>query len=924
MRFRRLLPWVALTLFLAFAAAALAADKPKPGAAKPLAPPAGAANGAPGTNGDKPFAEWAKFTKDAEAKKGFFTLWKKRDNLYLELGKEQLNQPFLYIVSYSRGIGSNFVLGGLPLDDRMLQWERHGDRIMLVQVNTQFTAPAGTPIAKARDLSIPNSIVQSFKIESEQDSSKAVLIDLGALVLSDVTDLSENMKGSFGGVGVRFDKERSALGGMKTFPDNTEIEVTLTYSPLDRSRLSLETVPDNRYIPVGVHYSFTRLPSRPMAVRAADNRVGFFLDATKDFARDDQESFFLRHVHRWRLEKKDSTAALSEPVKPIVYYIDPTVPEKFRPWVKRGIEKWQVAFEKAGFKNAILAKDAPTDDPDWDAEDARYSTVRWITSHEPSFGAIGPSRVDPRTGEILDADVLFEASMFQSYANAYRRFAGPEAIAQSARPEALLEQLPPHVRPEMLCMAGDALASAGAMQHLALLMDGTLEPGSPVPDAFLQTAVEWAVMHEIGHTLGLRHNFRSSTSTPYAQLQDPSFTGVNGLYSSVMEYPSPNIDYTRKAQGDWYTTTPGSYDLWAIRYGYTPSGSNDPEVDRAFARRIADESLAPGHEYSTDEDTYPADAPDPRSNIYDLGSDPLQFAKDRTAYLGKLWRSPAFEERVVGKSGDLTALRRALDNVVQQYAVAAGMAVKYVGGSYMSRIERGQPGEKDPVEPVPAARQREAVDFLAKRVWASDAMTAPGALLQRLAPNRWSHWGMGAGTFAGRQDYAWNDRVLAIQSSLLGAVTSPSLLARLREQETRSSDAYRLSEHFDRLTKAVWGEVGGTTPGAIRTLEGPHTRRELQRAFVDRMANMVADPPPGAPDDARALARLTLTRVDARCARALAAGTPLGDNTRAHLLETRARIKRALEAGRDADAPAPTGRGGMFGAPGTTEAGTPR
>jgi Domain of unknown function (DUF5117)/Domain of unknown function (DUF5118) len=261
MRFRCLQPWVALTLLLAFATAASAADKPKPGAGKPGGPAAAAAPAAAG-NGDKPFAEWAKFVKDAEVKKGFLTLYKKRDNLYLELGKEQLGVPFLAIVSYSRGIGSNFVLGGLPLDDRMLQWERHGDRIMLVQVNTQFTAPAGTPIEKARALSIANSIVQSFKIESEQDSTKAVLIDLGALVLSDVTDLSENMKGSFGGVAVRFDKERSALGALKTFPDNTEIEVTLTYSPLDRSRLSLETVPDNRYIPVGVHYSFTRLPSR--------------------------------------------------------------------------------------------------------------------------------------------------------------------------------------------------------------------------------------------------------------------------------------------------------------------------------------------------------------------------------------------------------------------------------------------------------------------------------------------------------------------------------------------------------------------------------------------------------------------------------------------------------------------------------------
>ncbi len=904
---------VVILALLGVASTAIAADKPK-GKGKAGAGAAAAVAAAGGAS-DKPFGEWAKLTKDAEQKKGFFTLWKKRDNVYLELSKEQLGQPFLYVASLSRGIGSNFVLGGLPLDDRMLQFERHGDRVLLVHVNTWLRSPKDTPIDKARELSIPNSPVQSFKIESEHDSSKAVLIDLAALLISDFTDLSEGLKNSFGNVPVRFDKERSTLGSLKTFPDNTEIEATLTYSPNDRTRLNLDAVPDNRYIPVGVHYSFSRLPANPMAVRYADNRVGYFLDATKDFGRDEKESFWLRNIHRWRLEKKDPAAAVSEPIKPIVYYIDWTVPDKFRPWVKSGVEKWQKAFELAGFKNAILARDPPKDDADWDPEDVRYSTIRWITSTDPSFGAIGPSRVDPRTGEIFDSDILFEASMFQSFANNYRRFAGPEAIAESALPENALKHLPPGMKLDRLCMAGDALAGAGELQHLALLMDGSLEPGSPVPDAFLRTAVEWATLHEVGHALGLRHNFRSSTSTPYVQLQDQSFTGTRGLYSSVMEYPSPNIDYARSKQGDWYTTTAGTYDMWAIRYGYAPSGADNAEADYAFARRIADESLQPGHEYSTDEDTYPADAPDPRSNIYDLGDDPLQFAKDRTAYIAKLWRSPSLEERVVGRSGDLTALRRAMDSMAQQFAIAAGMAVKYVGGSYMTRVERGQPGERDPVDPVPAARQREAMDFLSQKVWASDAMTAPGSLLERMPPNRWSHWGMGPGsTFTGRHDYGWNDRVLAIQSTLMNAVTSPALLARLREQETRSANAYRVAEHFDKLTRSIWGEVGSASPAAIRPLDGPHTRRELQRAFVDRMATFVVDPPPAAPDDARALARLALSRVDARCGRALAAEGPMGDNTRAHLLETRARIRRALDASRSADPAAPPARpGGPFG-----------
>jgi hypothetical protein len=254
------------------------------------------------------------------------------------------------------------------------------------------------------------------------------------------------------------------------------------------------------------------------------------------------------------------------------------------------VNKWQKAFEAAGFKNAIMAVDAPNDST-FDPEDVRYSTIRWITSNEPSFGAIGPSRVDPRTGEIFDSDILFEASMFQNYANAYRRFAGPEAIAQTLLPSSRLGALPANLKLDKLCLMGDALSEAGTLQHMDLLMSGALEPGSPVPDEYLKNAVEWAVMHEVGHALGLRHNFRSSTSTPVDHLHDAAWTEANGLYSSVMEYPSPNVDGSGPTHhGDWWTTTPGTYDLWAIRYGYAPTGAGSPDDDYKVVRKIADEA----------------------------------------------------------------------------------------------------------------------------------------------------------------------------------------------------------------------------------------------------------------------------------------------------------------------------------------------
>jgi Met-zincin/Domain of unknown function (DUF5117) len=895
---------IALALLLFVTSPAFAKDKKsddknssgKPGdAAAAPAPP------------EKPYGDWKKLTKDAEVMKGYFNLYRKRESLYAEIRQDQLGKPVLGIFSFARGIGQNFLLGGLPLNDRLIEFQRSGDHVLVIQRNERFTAPAGSAIEKAKELSIGNSVLASLKIESEQDSTKALLVDLAPLVVSDLTDLSSYIQGALGNKSARFDKDRSSLGSVKVFPENVEIEATLTYSPNDRTGLDIPTVPDERYIAITVHYSFSKLPDVPMQPRWADDRTGFFLSAYKDFSRDTSESFWVRYVHRWRLEKKDPSAAVSDVVKPIVFYIDRTVPAEYRPYVKQGIENWQKAFEAAGLKNAIVAKDAPVDSS-WDAEDVRYSTIRWITSSEPAFGAIGPSRVDPRTGEILDADILFEASFIQGFRNGYRRYVSPEAIADGVMPT--LGATPAFLDPDLRCDAQMGMADGGSLLHEGLLVDGMLPPGEPVPIDYVGKALVWAVMHEVGHSLGLRHNFRSSTSTPFEKLSDAAWTHEHGLVSSVMDYATPNIQAAPMKQGEYYSSAVGDCDLWNIRYGYMPTGAATADQDYQAVKKIADESNQPGHEYSTDEDTYPADALDPRTNIWDLGNDPLAFAKQRTAYLASLWKNPKFEERVVGPQGEYPVLRRAMDTLLGQFAITVGLAVKYVGGQEFSRNHRGQPGAHDPLQPVPLLRQREALDFLSQKLFAADALALSPELLNRMAQDRWSHWGLQTG-FNGplRLDYNYNDRVFAIQNATLGALLSPNLLARLREGESHSAEPMKLSELFDRLTRAVWGEVGGGTAAAMKALEGPGTRRDLQRAYVDRLTAMVASPPPGAPDDARALARLQLSRIDQRITTASGGKTALGDYTRAHFLETRARIKRALEAQRTTDATAAAGPG---------------
>ena len=922
----KLVRWFALVAFALALAGASASAKDLPG--RPSGKPdkndkksdkSDSKAAKPGdTAPDKPYGDWKKLTKDAVVKKGYFTLYWKRENLYMEIAPAQFNQPVLGIFSFSHGIGSNEILGGLPLNDRLMEFQRSGDHVLVIEKNRRFTAPAGSPMDKARDLSFGNSVLASLKVESEQDSTKSVLVDLAPLVVSDLSDLAEGLRyalaGPTGPRSMRFDKERSSLTSVKVFPENMEIESNLVYSPNDRTGLNVPSVPDERYISIGVHYSFSKLPDVPMRPRLADPRTGYFLDVMKDFGKDANENFFTRYITRWRLEKKDPSAAVSDVVKPIVYYIDRTVPLEYRPYVKKGIENWQKAFEAAGFRNAIIAKDAP-DDSSWDAEDVRYSTVRWITSTEPSFGAIGPSRIDPRTGEILDADVLFEASFIQGFRNVYRRYAGPEAIADQMMPT-LPNAWPSFLPRELECEMQSGLADGGAVLRTGLLEDGIMPPGSPVPIDFVGKALVWAVMHEIGHTLGLRHNFRSSTSTPFAKLNDVSWTQQHGLVSSVMDYATPNLTADRSKQGEYYASVVGDCDVWNIRYGYTPTDAATPEADYAIVQKIADESTQSGHEYSTDEDTYPADALDPRTNIWDLSDDPLAWAKDRAGYLSGLWKNSNFEASIVGAEGEFAVLRRAMDTLLGEYTRCLGMAIKCVGGQYVSRSLRGQPGARDPLMPVPAARQREALDFLAQRGLSVNAFDVPRPLLNRMVADRWTHWGLPS-TFApgARVDYAFNDRVIAIQRNIIASLLSPPLLARLREAESHTADAFRMSELFDRLTRATWGEVGAEAAG-LKALEGPSPRRELQRYYVDRLATMVVDGVPGGPDDARSLARLQLTRIDGRISQAMAGKAALGDYTRAHFLETRARIKRALEAGREADTPSPAARGGVFAVPG--------
>ena len=866
---------------------------------KPAKPVAAAPTG-------KDMKEWGTVTKDSQELPGLFRVYRKKDAWYMSIRKDQLDKPYMLALDLGRGIGSNGIYGGTTLTEDVVRFRRKADNIQLLKDNVRFMATGDSALMKSVDLSYAPSVAYSFKIESERGDS--MLVDLGAFVMSDYADLVEGTRGIFNGP-PRIDDKRSTLGSVKAFPKNLELEGDFTIDPSNRQDLFIGTVADQRYIPITLHYSLAELPNDGYVPRLEDDRVGFFNTACKDFSRDGNEAYMVHYINRWNLKKKDPTAAVSEPVKPITYYLENTIPAKWKPYIRSGVLEWNKAFERAGFKNAVVCLDQPANDSTWDAADIRYSTIRWISSSEPQYGAIGPSHVDPRTGQNMDSDILIEASTILGYKNYYRRWVGSET-AEEIINGVTQAQLDKGLSPKM-CEAAEGMMEAGNMMDLSMMLDGSLPPGSPVPDKFIGQALKELTMHEVGHTLGLRHNFQSSTACPRDRLTDESYLDEHGLLGSVMDYDTPNIADDPSKQAEYFTQTLGPYDYWAIQYGYTETGAKNPWDEKEKLGAIAAESTEPGHEYGTDEDTYPQDALDPRNNIYDLGSDPLAFGEQRTAYIRTLWSSPGFEKRVLAPGDGYPVLRRAMDALLIQYGRGLSHGVKYIGGQVVSRAHYGDPGSTNALSPIPAAKQREALAFLTRRAFAPDAFAVAPQLLDRMVADR--YWDWENNLFQTRIDYPWYQRVLTVQTVLLNRLMAPATMARVREVETRQDNALSTAELFNELTGAIWGEFGvgasdawarQNTAAAMKATAGAGTRRDLQRMYVDALARWIADPIAPGTDDARALARLQLVRIDGAAAAKLnakgAGATALNDNVRAHLLETRARIKRALDAQRQA------------------------
>ncbi len=880
------------------AASAPAAAVGPGGAASGLRPP-----GAPpvvlAPGALRPFAE---IVKDAKRSDGTLTVWQKDDKVWIELKPDDLNQPFFLSSKLKTGIGERNFYGGLMEDSGIVEFRRIHNQMQMVWRNVGYTAKAGTPEAFAIEAGYSPSLLASTPVLSlPEPERKSVLVEANSLFLADLLGLGMGLQRTYR-QGYAFDSRNSAITHARTTPDLLVLEVLGHYatasiavpqpgtSPGVPQPSAPKSLPDPRSLFLTLHYSLARLPADPMHGRKADARVGYFESGRFDFSNDLQRTPRQRFVNRWRLEKKDPDAALSEPVKPIVFWIDRTVPFKYRAPIAAGILEWNKAFEKIGFKDAIRVEVQP-ENADFDTLDFGRASIRWMTNASPTFGAIGPSHVDPRSGEILDADIGIESLSSRNIRAARSQILSTSGVDNPFRNADVTPEELALLMSGRVCTYGEIAAEQMTYATDVLEARGDLEPGSPEAEAFVDAYLKDVTMHEVGHTLGLRHNFRASRVYSQQQLADPAFTRANGITGSVMEYAAINLNSAeepRERYGTPFNDTLGPYDYWAIEYAYKPLPSGLSAADeRAALEKIAGRSAEPLLAYGTDEDNFIG--VDPETLQFDLGNDVIVFAAKRIAIAQDLLKRQ--ETRVLRPDQDYNVLKRSVTYALRDVARAANALSRQIGGV---RTLRDAPGTgRDPLTPVPVAEQRAALDLITGSLLAADSFRVSPALQRKLGTDFSERLeALRGGDGSGQTDYSPSEQVLGLQRALLAVMMSDTVATRLLESSEKAPSgagrALRMPELYGRLTQAVWSELDGR--GDIAPL-----RREVQRDHVNRIAGLLLRPGAASRADTRSVVRAQAKDLLERI-RGAGRRAGLSDEAKAHLADSADTLEQALSA----------------------------
>ncbi len=819
--------------------------------------------------------------KGYEKLPGYFTIYRKKENgretIYAEIKEDQLGKLMLLETTAGTGIGNlNIVVAGEPIDDLLFKLDRQDDKLLLITPNINFRADEKSPISRALKRSFADGILESFKIEARHPGRKTVLINISDFFRGDIGQIGKRLSSS----GYNMDREKTYVAAIKSFPENLEVETQYHFMGSGRAFGGDPGQADPRSLPIRINYTLFPLFDHGFKPRTSDQRVGYFTTEFQSFDDDSKDDTNVRYITRWNLEKADPKAAMSAPKKPIVFWLDNAIPTEYRDAVREGLVAWNVAFEKIGIKNAIEVRQMP-DNADWDHADMRYNTIRWVASADQSY-AVAQARSNPLTGEILNANITVDANFTRGIKSERRHLVNPASFFDLPDPQLGPAQ---HDDPRK-CEMAEGMQEQTWFGNLAMSI---IDPDNKVDDKqYLHDYLRHVVTHEMGHIMGLRHNFIASTCLNAKELQEPQAVSRMGVAASVMDYTPFNIFALKRKGVDFYQPGIGPYDFWAIEYGYTPLTGLTPAGDLAQLKHIATRCNEPGLAYQTDED---ADALDPSVVRFDLAKNPLDYDEKMLAVSRHLLLH--LGERVPKVGESYASFTRDFRGLLNTYTRAASLAVRYVGGLHHNRNFKGDPYEQPTLAPIDSPDQKRALQLIDTYVLAENAFTFPRSYYTKLTADPDGPLDiMSYITGSGTGDFPMRDQFANIQRSALVRLFHPIVLRRIVNNEFKVGDdsrALTLPYLFHSVGGTVWSEL--ESHRNIGTLH-----RQLQRTYVDTMAAMVTATGNAAPDDAKMLAWGELKRLKGRIVAAQQSEPAVDEYTRVHLAETLMRIDRALDA----------------------------
>lgn len=747
--------------------------------------------------------------KGDEVIAGFFTLYRKQSDgaVHLRIKEDQLGKEFIHTVTLGDGVVEGGHFRGQYRDNKVIKITRHFNRVEFAQANTLFYLDPQSPLSRAQDANVPDAVLAVAKVVAEDKASGDILVDVGGVFLSEslsqikASPRPDEKPGKAFSLG-KLNKDRSKIVRLASYPDNTLVVTDLVYEDQAPKVRGGEDVTDSRYVSAIIQHNFIAMPATQYQPRRDDYRVGFFTDRITDLT-SREAAPYRDVVNRWHLVKKDPSAKISDPVVPITWWIENTTPYEFRDLIKAAGLSWNSAFEKAGFSNVIQIKVQP-DDATWDAGDIRYNVLRWTSSPKPPFGGYGPSFSNPRTGQIIGADIMLEFAYLTSRLKINDLLQPTPSLAHQAGKHG------------KYCDLGYQMQADFLFADQALLMSSTPDV---LREQLIKDSIYMLTLHEIGHTLGLTHNMRASQLLP--DVFDPVAVAEKGLSASVMDYEAVNVAPSSKPQTLFYQNRPGPYDDWAITYAYSEFSAADEaqRLGEILARAI-EPQLAYGND--ADDMRRPGRGIDPHINIYDLSSDAIGYAQQRLEHLKTVQVQLA--ATLQGES-----YQKLYNNYVvlmNQFKRSSGVVSRYIGGVHINRLPPGS-SELAPYQPVSAKQQQRAMKVLNDYIFAPNVLALSQPLFNQLQQQR-----RGFDFYDSPEDPKIHQMFLSVQKNVLAHLLHPKTLQRITDSSAYGNE-YQLGQMMSDLTQGVFA---ADMSGDISSF-----RQYLQIELVTRLAKILND-----------------------------------------------------------------------------------